>query len=68
VGIGLVVGLAASLAAARTIESLLFGVGAADPLTLTAVPGLLLVFAVTACLVPGIRAARVDPMATLRAD
>jgi putative ABC transport system permease protein len=68
VGIGLVVGMAASLAAARTIESLLFGVGAADPLTLAAVPGLLLAFAAAACLVPGIRAARVDPMVTLRAE
>ncbi len=68
VGIGLAVGLAASVAAARTIESLLFGVGAADPLTLAAVPGLLLLFAAGACLVPGIRAARVDPMVTLRAE
>jgi putative ABC transport system permease protein len=68
VAIGLVIGLVASLAAARAIESLLFGVGAVDPLTLTAVPSVLLLFAGAACVVPAIRASRVDPMVTLRAE
>jgi putative ABC transport system permease protein len=68
VGLGLAAGLATSLAAARTIESMLFGVDAADPLTLVAVPGVLLLFSAGACLVPGIRASRVDPIVMLRAE
>jgi len=65
---GLVGGLLLSLAATRVMASLLFGVGANDPMTLVAVSiGLALVSAVAAY-VPLERATQVDPMVALRSD
>lgn len=66
VGTGAIIGLLASAVAARVIESLLFGVGAADPLTLTAVPAVLLGVGLLACWLPARRAARIDPTDVLR--
>ena len=63
---GLAVGLAASLAATRFLETLLFGVTATDPLTLAAVAALLCVVALAACYFPARRALRVDPIVALR--
>ena len=65
---GVVIGLAAALAAGRIMESLLFGVRPNDPLTLAAVPALLLCVVVIASLVPALRAAHVDPVSALRSD
>lgn len=65
-GVGLVVGLLAALALTRLLSSLLFGVGARDPVTMAAVAGALGVVAVLASYVPARRAARVDPMICLR--
>ena len=65
VGTGLVVGLAGAVALSRVLESLLFGVGARDPLVFAAVPLVLLAAAVPAILVPAYRATRVDPIRTL---
>ena len=48
------------------MESLLFGVGTADPVTVAAVPLVLVAVAVVASLVPARRASRVDPTVTLR--
>jgi ABC-type lipoprotein release transport system permease subunit len=48
------------------METLLYGVGAADPLTFALVAGLLAVVSAVACAVPAVRAARVDPMLVLR--
>jgi putative ABC transport system permease protein len=62
VGIGAV--LAWSLT--RAMETLLYGVAAADPLTFTLVIGLLAAVSAVASAVPAIRAARVDPMLVLR--
>jgi predicted permease len=67
-GIGVALGVAGSLVVARSISTLLFGVGPWDPATLAATAlGLLLVGAL-ACLVPARRATRVDPMVALRAE
>jgi ABC-type antimicrobial peptide transport system permease subunit len=63
---GILVGLAASLAAGRLMESLLFGVPATDPLTFFTVPLVLLGIAALACMVPAYRATRVEPLVTLR--
>jgi putative ABC transport system permease protein len=67
-GIGLAIGLGAAAGAAQLARSLLFGVGAADPLTLAFVAVLLLVVSFIACLLPARRATRVDPAVALRAD
>ena len=64
--IGVVIGLAGSLALTRAIQSLLFGVTASDPLTLATVMLLLVVVALLACYIPARRAAKVDPMVALR--
>jgi len=66
VALGLVAGVAASLAATRLLSGLLYGVAPGDPLTLAAVAGLLLLVATAACLGPAWRASRVDPQLALR--
>jgi predicted permease len=66
VGIGLVVGLAGSLAVGRLLSSLLYGVGGFDALTFIAVPIVLACAACFAILVPARRATKVDPMVALR--
>jgi predicted permease len=65
-GVGLAIGLGASLAISRLVSGFLFGVPAIDPLTYTLVPFLLLVGTLAACLVPSLRAAAIDPMNALR--
>jgi ABC-type antimicrobial peptide transport system permease subunit len=65
-GIGLSVGLAASLLAARFIESVLYGVRPLDPIVFAAVPLLLSIVAGAACLLPAWRAVRLDPADALR--
>jgi len=66
--IGLAVGMLLGIAGGRAIESLLFGVDARDPMILLSVPALLTVIAFAAILTPALRASRVDPLKTLRAD
>jgi len=66
--IGLGAGLAGSLAAARVMESLLFGVTTTDPITFGAVCATLLLVLLLAAYLPARRATRVDPMIALRTE
>jgi len=66
VGLGVVVGLLASLAATRVLAHQLFGVTPYDPATLSAVVALVLVVGFLACYLPARRASRVDPTVALR--
>jgi putative ABC transport system permease protein len=68
VGIGLAVGIVASLASTRLLRSQLFGVQAVDPLAYAVVILLLAAVALLACYVPARRAAAVDPMIALRQE
>jgi predicted permease len=66
--LGVTLGLGAAFALTRFVRSLLFGIEAADPLTFAAVPLLLGLIAVIASYVPARRAARIDPMVSLRSE
>lgn len=66
VATGVLAGAALAFAATRLMASLLFGVGAADPGTFTAVGVLMLLVALIACALPAWRAMRVQPAAILR--
>ena len=63
---GLVIGLAASVALTRVMASLLFNVTPTDPLTLAVVAGVMIAVAAAACFVPAWRATKVDPLTVLR--
>ena len=65
-GVGLVLGVAGAMAAGRLMRTLLFNVSPLDPMTLGAVTIVMTVVALFACLVPALRATRVDPLTTLR--
>ena len=65
-GIGLAVGIAGSLALTRAMASLLYGIGARDPLTMSVVGAILAAVALAACYIPARRATRIDPMVALR--
>ena len=68
VAIGLAVGAALSFAGARFISGLLFGVSARDPMVFAGVSMLVAIAAMLACLIPGRRALRVDPLLALRSE
>ena len=64
--VGVVLGLGASIAALRVLESLLYDVSATDPLTLGGVALAVIGVAVVAAMIPARRATRIDPLAALR--
>ena len=66
VAIGLAIGIVVVLVAGGALEGLLFGVRAADPVTIAVVTLTLAVVALLAAWVPAARASRVDPIQALR--
>ena len=67
-GLGVVIGVAGAVAASRAVATLLFGVSRFDPVTYVAVVGMLVGVSGVACWMPAWRAAKVDPVITLRAE
>ena len=65
-GLGLLLGLGGAIGLTRLLETLLFGVGSRDPVTIAAVAGILACVAMLACYVPARRASKVDPVVALR--
>jgi predicted permease len=65
-GLGLVAGGAGAWATTRAMRSFLYGVAPTDPVTFTAVVAILMSVGLLACLVPAVRATRMNPLAVLR--
>ena len=68
IAIGTVVGVGGALFATKVIKSFLFATEPTDPATLTVVAAILAVTGCAAALVPALRAAKVDPVTSLRAE
>jgi predicted permease len=68
VALGLVIGLAAALAGAQILRSMLFGIAPRDPLTIVATCGVLLLTGLFAAWWPASRAASTEPMQALRME
>jgi putative ABC transport system permease protein len=68
IGVGMAIGLAASLSLTKIIERSLYGVTSTDPTTYTVVLVTLLLVACLACYVPARRALTVDPLEAMRQD
>jgi putative ABC transport system permease protein len=66
--LGAVIGSIAALAAARLITHLLFGVSATDPIVFSGAVLSLAIAALLACLIPAIRATKIDPKTALREE
>jgi putative ABC transport system permease protein len=66
--IGLPLGLAGALALGVVLQGMLVDLLPGDPLTLAAVTVLLTIVSVAACLIPALRATRIDPVVALRAE
>jgi len=66
VAIGMILGLVASLALNRILQSQLVGVPPYDPLTMASGPAILIFVALLACYIPARRATKIDPVVALR--
>lgn len=67
-GLACICGLVLSIASARVLASMLYGVSPSDPFTLSCVVAIVLVVAGVAAVVPATRAALVEPMRVLREE
>jgi len=65
---GVMIGLAAAFLLTRLMRSLLFGVQATDPITFVGISVLLATITLLACYIPAQRAARIDPLVSLRCE
>ncbi len=68
IGVGLAIGLAATIGTTRFIASFLYGVKANDPWTLSLAAAMLALVAAIAGFLPACRASRLDPMDALREE
>jgi ABC-type antimicrobial peptide transport system permease subunit len=66
--LGLLLGCGLAVVVARVLGSLVFGVGATDPWIFTGVALVLLAITTAGCLLPALRAVRLQPMSTLREE
>lgn len=64
--VGVLCGVGASFALTRFLENMLWGVTPSDPATFATIAAILTGTGVAACLVPGSRATRIDPLVALR--
>jgi predicted permease len=67
-GVGVMAGVAGALAATRVMRSMLFGVRPGDPLTVGIAGMAICAIAILSALLPALRALRVDPVRSLRAE
>ncbi|MBA2304851.1 MAG: ABC transporter permease [Acidobacteria bacterium] len=67
-GVGVLIGVAGAVVATRLLETLLFGTTRLDPITYAAVIALFGIVASAASCIPAVRAVRIDPAITLRAE
>jgi putative ABC transport system permease protein len=65
---GIVIGVLAAAAISRTLSALVYGISIWDPSTYVGVAAMLAVVALLSCVVPAVRASRVDPMEALRLE
>jgi putative ABC transport system permease protein len=65
---GTLIGLGLALLEARWLGSLLYGIAPRDPLVMASVTVVLLACAVLACLLPGLRAAKIRPIEAIASD
>jgi predicted permease len=65
-GIGLVIGVAGAFGVGRLLQAILVQTSPRDPLTLVSIVALLTIVAAVACIIPALRATRLDPLHALR--
>ena len=66
--LGLILGVPLAIALSRLMSSVVFGITTSDPLTFAIVPLLIVAATLLACAVPARRAARVNPVTTMKAE